>query len=485
LRFSARQSLLTQVERHFDRIQRGQAVDVYDRQTQESFGLLTSGRSRQAFDLRREPQALRERYGLHEWGQSALLARRLIEAGARLVHVNWPREKGDEAVNNPMWDTHAQNSDRLQEVLCPLFDVTYTALIEDLESRGLLSETLVVAIGEFGRTPKINKNGGRDHWGNVFSFLLAGAGISGGQVFGSSDSQGAFPKDNRIEPQELTATMLHLLGIGHQAMFQDLTGRPLHATLGEPIYGLLGDRPATNERRSPEGNVNLVPPYTKAPLFETGFEETRQIAPLGSKERLTRWFAEPIATSSGSVDFGAGLLEDERQARTGRRCAVLGIGLHGPTPAGILSATARGVLTQQIRNPRAGTYTITVHAAAGGRQADWDWLTTHFAFRVSLFGYRSLEKNPLDGVREYASVPMTLQFPDDNGPVYHEFQLNRALRSQDAGAQEIEMGVGIAVWLERKTSGDLPVEAGRRAFVLIDDVAVQFVPRPRNDNVTV
>src|SRR5262249_47833149 len=142
LRFNARQSLLSQVERHFDQLQSGGAVQVYDRQMQESFDLLTSGRSRQAFDLNREPQKLREKYGLHEWGQSVLLARRLIEAGSRLVHVNWPREKGDEAVNNPMWDTHAQNSDRLQEALCPLFDVTFTALMEDLEARGLLKETL-------------------------------------------------------------------------------------------------------------------------------------------------------------------------------------------------------------------------------------------------------------------------------------------------------------------------------------------------------
>jgi hypothetical protein len=488
LRFTARQSLLSQVERHFDRIARGPAVDVYDRQTQESFDLLTSGRSRQAFDLNREPQALREKYGLHEWGQSVLLSRRLIEAGARLVHVNWPREKGDEAVNNPMWDTHAQNSDRLQEVLCPLFDVTYTALLEDLEQRGLLDETLVVVIGEFGRTPKINSQGGRDHWGHVFSFLLAGAGIRGGQVYGSSDAQGAYPRDNRLEPQDLTATILHLLGIGHQVMFRDLGGRPQHATLGEPLYPLLGEEPATRDRCVSEGNVNLVPPYSKAPIFESSFEENGVLAELGSKQRFTRWMAKPQATTGATPDFGVALIDDPAVAAAGLRCAALGIGLshaNGQPSAAMLPAGTRAVVTQQIRNPRAGTYVVKLKAACGGAQADWDWLAANFQMRLSLFGYRSLDKNPWDGVREYASVPLTPQFAQDGTAGYQEFQLTRALRSQDAGAAEIEMGVGLAVWLERKTPGELAIDAARKAYLRIDDFAVTFTPRPRNDNVTV
>ncbi len=488
MRFSARQSLLSQVERHFDRLARGSAVNVYDRQTQESFDLLTSGRSRQAFDLSREPQAVREKYGLHEWGQSVLLARRLVEAGAKLVHVNWPREKGDEAVNNPMWDTHAQNSDRLQEALCPLFDVTYTALLDDLEQRGLLSETLVVAIGEFGRTPKINSQGGRDHWGHVFSFLLAGAGIRGGQVYGSSDQHAAYPRDNRLEPQDLTATILHLLGVGHQAMFHDIGGRPMHATLGEPLYQLLGDEPATNDRCTAQGNVQLVPPFTKAPIFEGSFEENQVLAEVGRKQRFTRWQAKPLAVSTAVLDFGATLMDDATLSRTGHRCAALGIGLshpEGQRADAILPANARAVLTQQIRNPRAGTYVVKLHAAAGGSPADWDWLATHFQFRLSLFGYQSLEKNPWDGVREYVSLPVTPRFADDGTAPYQEFQLTKFLRSQDGGASEIEMGVGLAVWLERKTPGDLPIPAHRRAFLRLDDVEVTFTPRPRNDNVTV
>src|SRR5262249_55067840 len=151
-------------------------IENYDRKTQEAFALLTSGRAREAFALHKEPAAVRDRYGRYKWGQCVLLARRLVEAGGR----RGPRQLaprgggggGDEPRDNPMWDTHAQNADRLQDTLCPQFDVTFTALIDDLEKRGLLAETLVVAIGEFGRTPKINRDGGRDHWGHVFSFVM-------------------------------------------------------------------------------------------------------------------------------------------------------------------------------------------------------------------------------------------------------------------------------------------------------------------------
>ena len=176
-----------------------------------------------------------------------LLARRLIEAGVRLVHVGWPRDPGDTAVDNPLWDTHSQNADRLQDVLCPMFDVGFSALVDDLDQRGLLDETLVVAVAEFGRTPKINKFGGRDHWGPVFSFVMAGAGISGGQVFGSSDKNGAYPALNRVQPQELSATIFHLLGIGHDAMFRDRAGPAPAGIQGRAVVEAAG-RPARDGR---------------------------------------------------------------------------------------------------------------------------------------------------------------------------------------------------------------------------------------------
>src|SRR5207249_5670010 len=157
VRVQERRNLLRQLDRHFQTVERGGSVEAWDRLSQHAFDLVTSGRARAAFDLSREPDRVRDRYGRYTWGQSVLLARRLIEAGVRLVHVNWTREPGDSAVDNPMWDTHAQNADRLQDVLCPQFDVTFAALLDDLAQRGLLDETLVVVVGEFGRTPRINR----------------------------------------------------------------------------------------------------------------------------------------------------------------------------------------------------------------------------------------------------------------------------------------------------------------------------------------
>lgn len=237
-RLAARRNLLEQFNQSAHRLQTTDLRE-YDRHTEEAMGVLLSGTARGAFALDEESATTRDRYGHGKWGQSVLLARRLIEAGVRMAFVNWPREPGDLSAGNPLWDTHSQNNPRMKDVLCPQFDLGFTALIEDLDTRGLLQETLVVAIGEMGRTPRFNGAGGRDHWGNVFSFVMAGAGIQGGYVHGESDSTGAFPISGRVQPQDLTATVLHLLGIGHEAMFPDRTGRPLRATEGEPIRGVI------------------------------------------------------------------------------------------------------------------------------------------------------------------------------------------------------------------------------------------------------
>jgi hypothetical protein len=476
LRLDDRRNLREQFERHLTTVEKSPALSDYDRHAQAAFGLLTSGRARAAFYIDREPPALRERYGRNKWGQSLILARRLIEAGARLVNVNWPREGGDEAVSNPLWDTHAQNADRLQDVLCPIFDIGFTALIDDLHQRGLLSETLVVAIGEFGRTPKINGQGGRDHWGHVFSFALAGAGISGGQVYGSSDKQGAYPRDGRMEPQDLTATIVHLLGIGHHATFPDATGRPMHVTTGEPIAAVLGERPATNERVKPTGSIALVPGFTKDLLLNRRFEDDVPLVAAGSGKRFKGWQAMPLAESAKGLDFGVRIIGPASQRR-----AVMGYGLDKPCDAGIISANAAGMLTQEVRNPRAGTYTITAHIAGGGAKDDYRQLHEHFRFRLSLFGYQNLAKDPTKGRREFASVPFEAAFGDKPQAV----TLSRKLRSQDDGASEIEMGVGFAILLERKTPGDLTIHAGCRAFLVIDRVEIDFVPRVRNDEVKV
>ena len=237
-RLTSRQSLLEQLG-HSDRGTGALAAD-YTRLQREALDLLRSGTAQGAFALDQETAALRDRYGRGKWAQSVLLSRRLVEAGVRMVFVNWPREPGDLSAPNPLWDTHANNNPRMKDVLCPQFDRGFTALIEDLETRGLLDQTLVVAVGEMGRTARFNGSGGRDHWGNVFSFVMAGAGIRGGQVLGASDATGAYPARDRVTPPELTATILHLLGIDHEATFPDRTGRPMLASEGEPIWSLLG-----------------------------------------------------------------------------------------------------------------------------------------------------------------------------------------------------------------------------------------------------
>jgi hypothetical protein len=241
-RLTARRSLLSQFDHHSQLVSEVAGVQGHDRLTQEALSLLTSGAARNAFALDQESPALRDRYGRGKWAQSVLLARRLIEAGVRMVFVNWPREPGDLSAPNPLWDTHAANDKRMKDVLCPQLDQGLPALLEDLSDRGLLEETLVVAIGEMGRTPKFNAAGGRDHWGGILPFVIAGAGISGGQVYGSSDRNGGYPLTGRVTPSDLSATILHLLGISHEAFFPDRFGRPLRATEGEPIWPLLGGR---------------------------------------------------------------------------------------------------------------------------------------------------------------------------------------------------------------------------------------------------
>jgi hypothetical protein len=235
LRLDGRRSLLGKVNQHLDALDRGGALARYDSQSRQAFDLLRSSRARRAFALDQEPTTLRDRYGRHKFGQSVLLARRLVEAGVALVQVNWPREKGDMASNSPVWDTHSNNAPRLKTALMPPMDQAYSALLEDLTQRGLLDETLVLWTGEFGRTPRINGSGGRDHWGQVFSVALAGGGVRGGQVLGASDSIGAYPRDGRVQPSDLAATVFHCLGYRPETEIYDPLGRPVPISRGQVL----------------------------------------------------------------------------------------------------------------------------------------------------------------------------------------------------------------------------------------------------------
>jgi hypothetical protein len=235
-RMGDRLRLLEQVNRGLDAVERSGALTRFDHRSQQAFDLLRAGRARQAFDLEREPAALRERYGRNRWGQSCLLARRLVEAGVSLVQVNWTRMPGD-TDDSPAWDTHRGNAQRLRNHLMPVMDQAYSALLEDLALRGLMDETLVVWAGEFGRTPRHNAAGGRDHWGPVFSCALAGGGVKGGQAIGSSDRIGGQVRDGRVLPQDLTATMFHCLGYEPHTEVHDTLGRPFAISRGQVIPG--------------------------------------------------------------------------------------------------------------------------------------------------------------------------------------------------------------------------------------------------------
>lgn len=237
LRFDRRRSLLAQVNQQLDAIDRAANVQGYDLRTEQAVRLLCGRRARDAFDLSLESDKVRDRYGRTKFGQSVLLARRLVEAGTSLVQVNWQRIEGKE--NNGGWDTHKKHHESLKGWLMPIMDQSFSALLEDLEQRGLLEETLVCWVGEFGHTPKINARAGRDHWGHAFSIALAGAGIKGGVVHGETDKQAAYPIAGRVTPADYAATVFHCLGISPESMYRDPQNRPLPFSRGRVIHEIV------------------------------------------------------------------------------------------------------------------------------------------------------------------------------------------------------------------------------------------------------
>ena len=231
-RFDDRRSLFERADSHFA----ADSNSPHAARTRQAFDMISAPAARRAFDLDSEGQRARDRYGRTSFGQSVLLARRLVEAGVPLVRVNWTRLLN--APNNGHWDTHSKNSEGMKRLM-PVLDAAYSALLEDLADRGLLDDTLVVWTGEFGRTPRINGGGGRDHWGNVFSVALAGGGVKGGSVYGTSDKIAGYPKDGRVLPQDIHATIYHCLGIPTDTEIHDSQGRPLAICRGEAIKVIL------------------------------------------------------------------------------------------------------------------------------------------------------------------------------------------------------------------------------------------------------
>lgn len=252
-----RRDLLGQIEQVARVADRSPLVRSMDSFYQQALDMVLSREARRAFDLSSVAEDKRWRYGFHTFGQSVLLAKRLIEAGVQLVTVYWHREK---ASVDSSWDTHGDNFTELKHRLMPAVDRPIAALLEDLAASGLLEETLIVWNSEFGRTPRINANAGRDHWGPCNSVVMAGGGVPGGQVFGETDAQAAYPTRDPVTQDDIAATIYHLLGIAPETLIHDPLGRPLAVALGEPIHKLLDGESRPHPSPAP-------PPITDAPHY--------------------------------------------------------------------------------------------------------------------------------------------------------------------------------------------------------------------------
>ncbi len=242
-RLLARRGLLDVVERQDQRFLTEAKARSLDEFRAQAFSMLSSRKAKEAFDIEREEPRTRDRYGRNEWGEAILMARRLVEAGVRLVTISWMYIMKNGNVAN-VWDNHGPfegltGYGMLQAPYClPSLELGFHALMEDLAASGLLDETLVAMFGEFGRTPKINKAQGRDHWGAVQSCVLAGGGIHGGQVYGTTDRDSAFPTSKPVSPEDLLATIYHALGIGPNSEIYDALGRPHRVVDGTPLLEL-------------------------------------------------------------------------------------------------------------------------------------------------------------------------------------------------------------------------------------------------------
>jgi uncharacterized protein (DUF1501 family) len=231
-RLTDRRTLLETIDRAADAksTDGGPFGDIRDR----AFSMLSSGKVAEAFEIGREPDKVRDRYGRHQFGQSLLLARRLVQAGVPVVQANMG--------NVQNWDSHGDIFNRLKNDLLPPLDRGVSALLDDLAALGLLDETLVMVTGEFGRTPKLqgnkNEKPGRDHWPSAFSALFAGAGVRGGQVLGKTDKVGAYPTTPPYAPDDIGATVYHALGVDHEADIVDQLGRPVRLNRGTPMTAL-------------------------------------------------------------------------------------------------------------------------------------------------------------------------------------------------------------------------------------------------------
>lgn len=357
-RMIERRNLLGQIEQAARLADRSAIIQSMDAFYQQALDMVLAPEARRAFDLAAETAASRARYGWHAFGQSVLLARRLIEAGVKLVTVYWHREK---KTVDTTWDTHGRNFEELKNRLMPSVDRPIAALLEDLAASGLLDETLVIWNSEFGRTPNINANAGRDHWGPCNSVVMAGGGVPGGQVFGATDEKAAYPISDKVTQDDIAATTYHLLGVDGETLIHDRQDRPFPLTIGQPIAKLLG---------------GLARPEPQpAPVARTAIE---QVGPFTRilRERGNRF----IAVSLGCAD-------SEKQWELAGFGDAQGEGLARHRPLGEQAATAtyRGVYLGHF---------------------DYGWLVLRLASPRSLGGLRlSLSRTAIPIPDNLASAP--------------------------------------------------------------------------------
>jgi hypothetical protein len=242
-RLHSRRGLQQLIDRQSRLLETSAEARGLDEYYKSAISMLNSEDIRKAFDLSTEPKMLRDAYGRTTYGQGCLMARRLVEHGIKFVTCYFSRSIGGQSTKEGGWDTHGFNDTRMFPIVkdyhFPITDITLPALIHDLEQRGMLDETLVVWMGEFGRTPKINKNESRDHWPDCYSVLLAGGGVKPGYIYGASDETGSKPAEKPVTLEDLSATIYYLLGIDPTAMIHDTQDRPLMISSGEPILDVV------------------------------------------------------------------------------------------------------------------------------------------------------------------------------------------------------------------------------------------------------
>ncbi|MBC8001672.1 MAG: DUF1501 domain-containing protein, partial [Opitutaceae bacterium] len=242
-RMTARRELQKIIDNQSRLLDTSAAARGLDAYYDKALAMLHSEKLRKAFDLSSEPDTLRDAYGRHTYGQSCLLARRLVETGVKFVTVYFSSNIGGQSTTTGGWDTHGFNNTKMYPIVekyhLPLTDQTTPTFLEDLEQRGLLDTTLVVWMGEFGRTPKINENASRDHWPQCYTTLLCGAGVKKGYIHGASDKTGSYPASDPVRPDDLAATIFHLLGIDPHTELRGVGDRPVNISYGNPVMGVM------------------------------------------------------------------------------------------------------------------------------------------------------------------------------------------------------------------------------------------------------